>query len=199
MVLPLGSEPDICEGGVEAFWRALTTQWGADESVVSRPFPSPRHHIPSLTRCTDIRKKSSGDWPPPQTATCPPKSKFCTALQWRAFLFSVPRRSCRAVTVMGRTVLPNKRRDNHHSGSLIGPVWTEKTLMGQSSVCVCARERGGGGLHREVSVSWATTLIVYPCPKFLITPHLLPLSIFFSPSLVAHKAPSRVKGIGFCE
>lgn len=65
----LRGEPDICEGGVEALWRVLTTQWGADESVPSRPFPSPRHHIPSLTRCTDIRKKSSGDSPPspPQT------------------------------------------------------------------------------------------------------------------------------------
>lgn len=48
--------------------------------------------------------------------------------------FSVPLRSCRAVTVMGCTVPPDKRRDNHHSGPLIGPVWTEKTLMGQSRV-----------------------------------------------------------------
>lgn len=61
----LRSEPDICEGGVEALWLALTTQWGSDESVPSRPFPSPRHHIPSLTRCTDIRMKSSGGFPPP--------------------------------------------------------------------------------------------------------------------------------------
>lgn len=129
----LRSEPDICEGGVEALWLVLTTQWGADESVPSRPFPSPRHHIPSLTRCTDIRKKSSGDSPPspkPQTATCPPKSTFCTAVAMAGLSFSVPLRSCRAVTVMGRTVPPDKRRDNHHSGPLIGPVWTEKTLMG---------------------------------------------------------------------
>lgn len=34
-------------------------------------------------------------------------------------------------------------------------------------------------LHREVSVSWATTPIVCPCPKFPITPRLLPLSNFF--------------------
>lgn len=53
-------------------------------------------------------------------------------------------------------------------------------------------------LHREVSVSWATTLIVCPCPKFPITPHLLPLSFFFFfPSLVVHKAPSWVKRTGF--
>lgn len=85
----LRSQPDICEGGVEALSLALTTQWGADESVPSRPFPRPRHHIPSLTRCTDIRKKSSGDSPPPspQTTTCPPKSTFCTALQWQGLFF----------------------------------------------------------------------------------------------------------------
>lgn len=74
----LRSEPDICEGGVEALWLALTTQWGADESVPSRPFPSPRHHIPTLTRCTNIRKKPSGDSSPhpnPTTAT-PPDPKL---------------------------------------------------------------------------------------------------------------------------
>ena len=72
----LRREPDICEGGVEALWLVLTTQWGADESVPSRPFPSPRHHIPSLTRCTDIRKKSSGDSPPQTPNSNMPTQKY---------------------------------------------------------------------------------------------------------------------------
>lgn len=83
-------------------------------------------------------------------------------------------RSCRAVTVTGHTVPPHKRTDNHHSGPLIGPVWTERTLMGQSRVVVVARE--GASLHREVSVSWETTLIVCPCPE---SPIHSPLSSFF--------------------
>lgn len=58
------------------FWRALTTQWGAVEFVPNRPFPSPRHHIPSLTRCTDIRKKSSGDSPPTPNNNNMPTQKY---------------------------------------------------------------------------------------------------------------------------
>lgn len=105
---------------------------------------------------------------------------------------AVALRSCRAVTLTGRTVPPHKRTDNHHSGPLIGPVWIERTLMGQSRVVVVARE--GASLHREVSVSWETTLIVYPCPESPIPPQSQPpLFIFSSPSLVVHKASSCVK------
>lgn len=127
----LRSQPDICEGGVEALWLALTTQWGADESVPSRPFPSPRHHIPSLTLCTDIRKKSSGDSLPTPNSYMPTQKNILHCAEMSGhFFFLVLLRSCRAVTVTGRTVQPDKRRDNHHSGPLIGPVWAEKTLMG---------------------------------------------------------------------
>lgn len=142
----LRSQPDICEGGVEALWLALTTQWGADESVPSRPFPSPRHHIPSLTRCTDIRKKSSGDSLPTPNSNMPTQKNIlhCAAMAGRfffVFFFPVLLRSCRAVTVMGRTVQPDKRRDNHHSGPLIGPVWAEKTLMGWGREGVSCTEK----------------------------------------------------------
>jgi len=141
----LRSEPDICEGGVEALWLALTTQWGSDESVPSRPFPSPRHHIPSLTRCTDIRMKSSGGFaPPPPNSNTPTQKYILHSAAMAGLSFPVPLRSCRAVTVMGRTVPPDKRRDNHHSGPLIDPVWTEKNLMGPS---------GGGGCCTEKLVS----------------------------------------------
>lgn len=137
----LRSKPDICEGGVEVLWLALTTQWGADESVPSRPFPSSRHHIPSLTHCTDIRKKSSGDSPPTPNSSMPTQKYILHSDGMAALYFSVQLRSCRAVTVMGCTVLPDKGRDNHHSGPVIGPVWTQKTLMGQSRV--------GGAAHRS--------------------------------------------------
>lgn len=190
------SKPDICEGGTEALWLRLTTQWGADESVptkqaIPKPTPAPPYTVsPSLTCCTDFRKKYSGGFQPPhppprkklptRTATCPPKSTFGKAAGWRAFSLATALRSCRAVTVTGRTVPPHKRTDNHHSGPLIGPVWTERTLMGQSRVVVVARE--GASLHREVSVSWETTLIVCPCPEFPIPPHPQPpLSVFFPP------------------
>lgn len=168
----LKSEPDICEGGVKTLWLALTTQWGADESVPSRPFPSPRHHIPSLTRCTDIRKKSSGGFaPPPQTATRPPKSTFCTVLRWRAFLF--PSHSGLVEPSQWWAVLYRQTKEE-----------TTITLDRWSALSGLKRlwwgKAGWGVLHREVSVSWATTLIVCPCPKFPITPHLLPLPIFSS-------------------
>lgn len=113
---------------------ALTTQWGADESVPSRPFPSPRHHIPSLTHCTDFRKKFSGDSPPTPNNNMPTQKYISHGAVMAGLSFSVPLRSCRAVTVMGRTVTPDKGRDNHHSRPLIGLVWPEKTLMGQSRV-----------------------------------------------------------------
>lgn len=86
----LRSQPDICEGGVETLWLALTTQWGADESVPSRPFPSPRHHIPSLTRCTDIRKKSSGDSLPTPNTNMPTQKNILhyAAMAGRFFFLS---------------------------------------------------------------------------------------------------------------
>lgn len=155
-------------------------------------FPSP--HTPclqcivstSLTCCTDFRKEYSRGVKkkkklPTRTATCPPKSTFGKAVGWRDFSLAAALRSCRAVTVTGRTVLPHKRTDNHHSGPLIGPVWTERTLMRQSRVVVVVA-REGASLHREVSVSWETTLIVYPCPESPITPYPHPpLFIFFPP------------------
>lgn len=152
---------------------SLTTQWGADESVLSTPFPSPRHHFPSLTRCTDIRKKSSGDSPPPIPNNNMPTQKYILHSSAMAGLsLSVSLRSCRAVTVMGRTVPPDKRRDNHHSGPLIGPVWTEKTLMGQRRV-----ERGGCCKEKSVSPGQPLGLSVL-AQSSPITPHLLPLPIF---------------------
>lgn len=70
------SKPDICEGGTEALWLRLTTQWGADESVptkqaIPKPPPSPYTVSPSLTCCTDFRKKYSGGFQPP-----PPKKNY---------------------------------------------------------------------------------------------------------------------------
>lgn len=97
------------------FWLLLTTQWGADESGPKRPFPSPRRRIPSLTRCTDIRKKSLRDSAPnPQKpATCPPKSTFCTALRRRVFL------------------LPNQVLSSRHSD---GPYCTGRQKKRQPSL-----------------------------------------------------------------
>lgn len=69
-------EVNISEGGVEALRLALTTQWGSDESVPSRPFPSPRQHIPSLTHCTDIRIKSSGGFAPTTPNSNTPTQKY---------------------------------------------------------------------------------------------------------------------------
>lgn len=97
-------------------WKLLlTTQWGADESGPKRPFPSPRRRIPSLTCCTDIRKKSRRDSAPnPQKpATCPPKSTFCTALRRRVFL------------------LPNQVLSSRHSD---GPYCTGRQKKRQPSL-----------------------------------------------------------------
>lgn len=185
----LKSEPDICEGGVDALWLVLTTQWGADESVPSRPFPSPRHHIPLWPAALTLERNPLGIHPPPQTATCPPKSTFCTVLRWRAFLFLS--RSGLVEPSQWWAVLYRQTKEE-----------TTITLGHWSALSGLKRlwwgKAGWGVLHREVSVSWATTLIVCPCPKFPITPHLLPLPIFFFPSLVVHKAPSWAKGTGFC-
>lgn len=63
-----------------------------------------------------------------------------------------------------------------------------------------AKKGGGGGvLHREVSVSWETTVIVCPSPKVPpVSPHLPTPFYFLSPSLVVHKLPSWVKeGLAF--
>lgn len=167
---------------------ALTTQWGADESVPSRPFPSPRHHIPSLTHCTDFRKKFSGDSPPTPNNNMPTQKYISHGAVMAGLSFSVPLRSCRAVTVMGRTVTPDKGRDNHHSRPLIGLVWPEKTLMGQSRV--------GGAAQRSQCLlgNHSDCLSLPKVPNN--TPPTTP-SFFFFPSLVVHKPPSWVKGTGF--
>lgn len=167
----LRSKPDICEGGVEVLWLALTTQWGADESVPSRPFPSSRHHIPSLTHCTDIRKKSSRDSPPHQTATCPPKSTFYTALGWQPFIFLCSSGLVEPSQWWAILYCQTKEETTITLGQWSALSGLKRLWWGKA---------GWGVLHTEVSVSWATTLIVCPCPKFPITPHLLPLPIFSS-------------------
>lgn len=166
------------------FWLLLTTQWGADESGPKRPFPSPRRRIPSLTRRTDIRKKSLGDSAPnPQKpATCPPKSTFCTALWRRVFL------------------LPNQVLSSRHSD---GPYCTARQKKRQPSLWATDRAcldwkdfdgaKQGGGTYTGKLVSPGKPLqLSVPAQS---SPS--PVPCFFFPSLVAHKAPSWVKRFGF--
>lgn len=156
---------------------SLTTQWGPDESVPTRPFPRPRHYPPPPpTCCIHIRIKSSRDSHPSasdKTTTCPPKSTFCAAVGWRGLSFSVSLRSCRAVTVTGRTVPAHKGRDNHHSGLLVGLVCHEKTLMGQRRVVAA-----GCCTEKSVSPGKPQWLSVLPQKFPPYHPTFLLLSIF---------------------
>lgn len=59
------------------------------------------------------------------TTARPPKVHFVKSCNGCLF-FGRLARPWKAITMKGHTVQRNKRRDNHHSGSLIGAVWAQR-------------------------------------------------------------------------
>lgn len=137
--------------------------WILPKQAIPKPQTPYPHFDPLHWRWRELLRGFTPTAAPPRLNSNVPTQKYilCSSLV-SGLSVSVLPRSCPAIgDETYCTGLPDKRGDNHHL-----PVWTEKTLTGPRMGW-----GEGGGVHREVSVSWATTLIVCPCLKFPITLH----------------------------
>lgn len=152
--------------------------------------PKPQTPYPHFDPRTDIRKKSSRDSPPPtpKQQRAHPKVRFAQRCDGRPFFF------CLAQVLSSR----------HSDGTYCTARQKKRqpSLWATDRPCLDWKDfdgaKQGGGCCTEKLVSPGQPLwLSIPARKFPITPHLLPLLIFFSPSLVLNKPPSWVKGTGF--
>lgn len=173
-------------------WSSLALPWQLNGALMN---PSQAGHSqapdtisPLWPAALTLKRNPLGILSPSQT--CPPKRTFCTVLWWRGLYFFL---SCSGLVEPSQwwAVLYSQTKEE-----------TTITLGRWSALSGLKRLWWGeagrrGRLYREVSVSWATTLIVCPCLKFPIAPHLLPFLFFFLPFIGCSKDSFLGKGDWF--